>query len=96
MRQVTLCSTDAVVPKNARDFKEIGDFGDLWRELDDGYGIEKSFDSASTQRHYPRAGQSKWVAEQMIIRSSARGLPAFIYRLGTRVFGCLCAKCTLL
>jgi hypothetical protein len=27
-------------------------------------------------------GQSKWVAEQLVMRSQARGLPAFIYRLG--------------
>jgi thioester reductase-like protein len=59
-------STDAVIPHMERDFAETGDFGESWRELQDGYG------------------QSKWVAEQMVIRSSQRGLPAFIYRLGER------------
>ena len=27
-------------------------------------------------------GQSKWVAEQLVISSQKRGLPVFIYRLG--------------
>lgn len=71
-----------MVPKNARDFKEIGDFGDLWRELDDGYGILILGNYGNSKNFIGNSGQSKWVAEQMIIRSSARGLPAFIYRLG--------------